>query len=311
MNHTPFEPTIAGTQFPPPYSFTGLKAFGFPLLADLAPLQDLCDRHLAIAPAGAGISFEPIAIALNTAVVVLQVLDYPSLTATTPPWNDFGGAPQREAYFAVPVVRKQGGLPIDVGLFLPCIFVDNPISAFTGREVLGLPKLLAGFSAVRSFPAQPIVVRFDGRKAKGQPIQLKQLLKVSKVPGTLAPPTFGARIGLFYGALDAVFNASAEFVQIDAAHVSGSFFGFSSRTLVGPSAAVADAYRSIMRCTYTTSNVASGFLPPTTVRLKKLFEFDIESMLGIRSVAGETLAINPFFVECDLTLSAPVDLWVQ
>ena len=311
MNHTPFESTIAGTQFPPPYAFPGLKAFGFPLLADLAALQDLCNRCLAIAPVGAGISFEPIAVAPGAAVVVLQVLDYPLLMATTPPWDSFGGAPQREAYFAVPVVRRQGGLPVEVGLFLPCIFVDNPSSAFTGREVLGMPKLLAAFGGIGDFPAKPIVVRFEGRKAAGDPFNLRQLLKVSQVPGTVAPPTFGARIGMFFGPLDALFASSPAFGLVDAAHTSGSFFGFSSRTLIGASAAAADAYRSIMRCTYKTSNVAGRFLPPTTLSLKKLFELDIESTLGIKTVGGEALALNPCFLTCDLTLSAPIDLWEQ
>ena len=311
MSHAPFESTIAGTQFPPPYLFPGLKAFGFPLLADLAPLQDLCNRFLAIAPASAGISFEPIAVAPNAAVVVLQVLDYPSLTATTPPWDGFGGAPQQEAYFAVPVVRMQGGLPVEVGLFLPCIFVDNPTSAFTGREVLGMPKLLAAFRGIRDFPVEPIVVRFEGRKAAGDPFQLRRLLNIAQVPGTLAPPTFGARIGMFFGPLDALFASSPAFGLVQAAHTSGTFFGFSSRMLIGPAAAAADAYRSVMRFTYETNNVGAGFLPPTTVSLKKLFEIDIESTLGIKTVGGEALALNPFFLSCDLRLSAPIDLWEQ
>ena len=311
MSHVPYEPTIAGTQFPPPYKFPGLKAFGFPLLADLSVLQDLCDDFLAIAPAGKGISFAPIAIAPNDALVVLQVLDYPALIATTPPWDAFGGAPQQEAYFAVPVVRKQGGQPVEIGLFLPFIFVDNATSAFTGREVFGMPKLLAAFQDVRDFPQQPIVVRFEGRKAAGDPFQLRRLLKVAQVPGTIAPPTFGARIGMFFGPLDALFAASPLFGLIDAAHASGSFFGFSSRMLIGATAASSDRYRSIMRCSYETSNVAAGFLPPTTVAFKPLFEFDLKSALGIRTLGGEALALNPFFVSCDMTLAAPVNLWEQ
>lgn len=311
MNRVPYEPTIAGTQFPPPYLFPGLKAFGFPLLADRAVLQDLCDQFLAIAPPGKGISFAPIAIAPNDALVVLQVLDYPSLVATTPPWDAFGGAPQQEAYIAVPVVRKQGGQPVEIGLFLPFIFVDNPTSAFTGREVFGMPKLLAAFENVRDFPQQPVVVRFHGRKAAGDPFQLRRLLKAAQVPGTIAPPTFGARIGMFFGPLDALFAASPLFDLIDDAHVGGSFFGFSSRMLIGPSAGASDAFRSIMRCTYQTANVAAGFLPPTTVAFKPLFEIDLESALGIRTVGGEALAMNPFHVSCDLTLSTPVDLWEQ
>ncbi len=110
MAHVPFEPSIAGSQAPPPYDCTGVKAFGFPLLADAQPLQDLCDQFLGIAPLSAGISFEPILVAPNTCAVVMQALDYESLKAMTPPWDDLGGAPQRELLFAVPVIQKQDGI---------------------------------------------------------------------------------------------------------------------------------------------------------------------------------------------------------
>jgi hypothetical protein len=66
MAHIPYEATIAGTQGLPPYQCTGVKVFAFPLLADAAPLQTLCNQFLNIAPSAAGITFEPILSALNT-----------------------------------------------------------------------------------------------------------------------------------------------------------------------------------------------------------------------------------------------------
>jgi len=174
MAHIPFEPTIAGAQAPPPYECTGVKAFGFPLLADARPLRYLCNQFLSIDPPSAGISFEPITLApyTDTCSVTLEALDYQSLTATTPPWSDLGGASQHELLFAVPVVRKQNGDPIEVGIFIPYIFVDNPGSAFAGREVLGLPKLLANIILDRNFPVSgPIELRFDTPQTATAPAQ--------------------------------------------------------------------------------------------------------------------------------------------
>ena len=156
MAHIPYEATIAGTQALPPYQCTGVKVFVFPLLADTAPLQTLCDKFLNIAPSAAGITFEPIPSAPNTCTLIIEAIDYTSLTAPTPPWNDFGETPQRELLFSFPVVRKQGNVPVETGIFVPYIFVDDPASAFTGREVTGLPKMLASFSLNRNFPARPI-----------------------------------------------------------------------------------------------------------------------------------------------------------
>src|SRR5262245_27654070 len=101
MAHNPFEPTVGGLQVPPPYAFTGLKVFGFPMIADIRPLQSLCDSFLAIAPGSTGIAFEPIPelgplVPAGGAIVTMQAIDYGSLNATTAPWDDFGGAPQKE-----------------------------------------------------------------------------------------------------------------------------------------------------------------------------------------------------------------------
>jgi hypothetical protein len=71
MGHIPYEATIAGTQGPPPYECTGVKVFAFPLLANAAPLQNLCNQFLNIAPPAAGITFEAQLSAPNTCTVTI------------------------------------------------------------------------------------------------------------------------------------------------------------------------------------------------------------------------------------------------
>jgi hypothetical protein len=315
MAHNPFEPTIAGAQALPPYVCTGVRTFGFPLLADALPLQALCDQFLNIAPPTAGISFEPIPanpiFGPNACFVLVEALDYQSLKATTPPWDDLGEAPQQELLFAVPVLRKQGGIPVEAGIFMPYIFVENQGSALTGREVLGLPKLLGSFSLKRDFPQSgSITMRLVGRATLGEPIKANQLVKISSPLNALVPPSFGVRIGRFFGPLDVLFAGTAAFALIANAHTTGSMFGYSTRILIDPETPATDAYRSIMRCTYASTNNATGFLPPVNVTLAKLVDLDVQSSLGIRTTGGgKALSINPYFLDADFSLDGVTTLW--
>ena len=285
MAHTPYEATIAGTQAPPPYQCTGVKVFAFPLLANAAPLQTLCNRLLNIAPSVAGITFEPILSALNTCTVMIEVLDYKSLKVSTPPWDNFGETPQRELLFSFPVVRKQGGVPVESGIFIPYIFVDDQASAFTGREVVGLPKMLAEFSFDRNFPASmPITMRFQERRTNG-PIRLVDLVKISTT-NAVAPSS-----------LPMLLNST-------------SMFGFSTRILIDPESPATDSYRSIIRCLYASTPIATGALPPAKVTLTRIVGLDIQSTLGIRpDFFGNVVSLSPYFLEADFSLEGVTTLW--
>ena len=285
MAHVPYEATIAGTQGPPPYECTGVKAFGFPLLADAAPLQTLCNQFLNIAPNAAGITFEPILSAPNTSTVIIEAIDYASLRAPTPPWNGLGEAPQRELLFSFPVVRKQNNVAVETGIFIPFIFVDDPASAFTGREVVGLPKMLASFSLNRSFPASPpIKVRFQERRT-GAPIRIIDIVSISPI-GTIPPP------------------------GVPTLPTPTSMVGFSTRILINPQSPAADSYRSIMRCIYASTPTAAGALPLAKVVLTPIVGLDIQSTLGIRADAfGNVTSFSAYFVESDFFLENVTTLW--
>ena len=307
MAHIPFEPTIAGAQAPPPYECTGVKAFGFPLLADARPLRYLCNQFLSIDPPSAGISFEPITLApyTDTCSVTLEALDYQSLTATTPPWSDLGGASQHELLFAVPVVRKQNGDPIEVGIFIPYIFVDNPGSAFAGREVLGLPKLLANIILDRNFPVSgPIELRFDTPQTATAPAQSNEIVTITATSDmTVSTDAFD----MFLGPLDTFVDSP--YYTLILAQAAGPTVGFSTRILIQPGSSTADAFSSIMRSTYTPTAVRdSGTLAPVNVTLSSIVGLDIQSTLGIRPGPYGTIP-SPFFLDFDFDLGGLTTVW--
>lgn len=309
IQHLPFEPTVAGAQAPPPYECRGVKVFGFPLLADAAPLRDLCDRYLSMA-ASAGITFEPVLVGPNVCTVMLEALDYMSLEVTTPPWNDFGEIPQQELLFAVPVLRKQDGQVVESGIFISHIFVDDQASSITGREVLGLPKLMANFSLDPDFPTTgPIVMRLQGRTTKGGPIQLIKAVTID-APLGLPPLSVGVRIGRFVGPFDSLFQGIDNFADLERAFESSSMFGYSSRILIDPEHPDRDVFQSLIRCTYASTNRITGLLSPATVTLTPMGYLDIARTLGIQTnYAGEALSTNPYYLEADFSLGDVSTLW--
>jgi hypothetical protein len=312
MAHTPFEPSIAGAQGPPPYDSPRVRVFGFPLLADAGPLVNLCNKFLNIAPTSAGISFEPILVSPNTCVVTIEALDYPSLMPTTAPWNDLGAIQQQEILFSVPVVRKQGATIVEAGIFIPYIFVTDQTSALAGREVLGLPKLLASFDLDSNFPKSgPIVVRFQGRKTIGGPLLRTALITV-KAPAFAVPQsTVARRIGRFFGPLDTLFKSNPAFSLIESAVTTQSMVGFSTRVLIDPGNPSTDAYRSIARCIYTGTNQVANVLPsPMTITLSPFVHFDIKSTLGIRvNGSGNATSASPYTLDADFSLGSMTTLW--
>jgi hypothetical protein len=58
-------------------------------------------------------------------------------------------------------------------------------------------------------------------------------------------------------------------------------FGFSTRILINPESPATDSYRSIMRCVYASTPIATGRCPGEGA-LTPIVGLDIQSTLGIR-----------------------------
>ncbi len=129
-------------QIPPPYDLTGVDVRSFELRADMGALRDLCDALLNIGSlTQRGFQYRPV-----LPYVALEVLTYARMISSAPPFSGHGCIKQQEIYFRLPVCRYNliGPflVPAQLYNFIPFIVVDNAWSAFSGRDVLGFPKVI-------------------------------------------------------------------------------------------------------------------------------------------------------------------------
>ena len=124
----------------PPFAFPGVTMRVFPLRADMYVLRRFCERYLNVVPPEVAM-FEPYA-----PYVYLIALHYGRMAVEA---ANFGWISQHEVTFSVPLLRyrQRGGRRefVDWAYVTPFIFVDNPLSLTTGREVYGWPKVLSYF----------------------------------------------------------------------------------------------------------------------------------------------------------------------
>lgn len=120
---------------PPPYDFLGVTMRVFPLQADLRRLDRFCDDYLNLMPREIAF-FRP-----TLPLVFLILLDYGKMVSEA---QNFGWVSQRETGFVVPLtwMREEQGREVfvDWASVAPYIWVDQPMSIATGREVYGWPK---------------------------------------------------------------------------------------------------------------------------------------------------------------------------
>jgi hypothetical protein len=121
---------------PAPIELLGVTLWSFPLPADLGALQAVCDKLIA-APSGGAVRFHPL-----LPLVLMGVTEFPN--AFFPAVTAQGRAKERELSFSIPglYASTAGGLPeIGFALFMPFLFLDNPVAVAAGREEFGFFKL--------------------------------------------------------------------------------------------------------------------------------------------------------------------------
>jgi len=130
-NLTGFEPS------PPPFTFYDVTSRVFPLRASPRRLQSFCDRYLNLEPE---ISYcRPLA-----PVVLLCILNYGHLGGDSVGW-----IAQNEVLFTLLLdwwhLDENGEEVSELATVTPFLYVDDPLSQTTGREVYGWPKIKAWF----------------------------------------------------------------------------------------------------------------------------------------------------------------------
>jgi hypothetical protein len=148
VNFIPYlDNPLDGQQEPPPYFFPGIQSHFFKLMAQRGALEAFCSRYLN--PASNSFTYCPLSslplagAGFGKPFVVLGVLFYPEMRSGS--FHPERSTRQHEVFFAFPVLRYNNGFPDKICWIYPFICVDNVRSAITGREVIGLSKLIGRF----------------------------------------------------------------------------------------------------------------------------------------------------------------------
>jgi hypothetical protein len=129
----------ASMQLTPPFQFTGVTMRVFPLRVNRYLLQRFIDQHLNIIPPAAG------QFSVFLPYLYLIVVNYGKMAVQA---ANLGWISQNEVAFSVPLIWRhevEGRVVQDFAYVSPFIYVDNPLSMTTGREVYGWPKMMASF----------------------------------------------------------------------------------------------------------------------------------------------------------------------
>lgn len=120
---------------PGPLACKGTTLHCFWLPASYRRLHALC-RRVFDEPSGGAVRADPL-----LPFVLLSFGEVASIAAG-PPYDRRGRVTERQVGVWVPtLVRRKSGAPKrEVGFFLPWMWLDNPVSIASGREVYGYPK---------------------------------------------------------------------------------------------------------------------------------------------------------------------------
>jgi uncharacterized protein with NAD-binding domain and iron-sulfur cluster len=122
------------TSAPGPLLCEGTTLYGFWARCDRDRLETLC-RKVFDEPSGGAVRVTPL---LDHAVITFGLIE--RIQPQTPPFDDMGTVAERHAAIWIPVrCRGPEGTPA-VGVFLPYLWLDDPISVASGREVYGYAK---------------------------------------------------------------------------------------------------------------------------------------------------------------------------
>jgi hypothetical protein len=123
---------------PPAFDSLNTKMWGFWAEADGAKLDALCQRLFA-EPSGGEVDYRPLG-----SHVMLSWGRIGSVSSMTPPFDKMGAVEEDQVAVWIPVAQvKREGDELEAerfAMFVAFIWLDNPMSLATGREVFGYPK---------------------------------------------------------------------------------------------------------------------------------------------------------------------------
>jgi hypothetical protein len=126
-----------GTLMTPPAPFTSMntRLWGFWAEADAERIAQLCDKVFA-QPTGGAVRARPLSDYL-----MLTWGKIAKVVSQTPPYDQRGGVAEPQVAVWIPVaLRDPGSRQERFAMFVPYLWLSNPMSLATGRELFGYPK---------------------------------------------------------------------------------------------------------------------------------------------------------------------------
>ena len=126
-----------GALMTPPAPFTSMNTslWGFWAQADAERIAQLCDKVFA-QPTGGAVRARPLSDYL-----MLTWGKIAKVVSQTPPYDQRGGVAEPQVAVWIPVaLRDPGSRQERFAMFVPYLWLSNPMSLATGRELFGYPK---------------------------------------------------------------------------------------------------------------------------------------------------------------------------
>jgi hypothetical protein len=302
---------IGEAQALPPYTFPNVSINSFRLKADFDQLTALCDDLLNVGDLGdRGFEFRPI-----SRYVDIEVLYYPRMEyAYFPP---LGYITQSELCVRIFVMKYivLGGLLVPDGevlMFCPFLIVDNPLSAFSGRDVLGYPKLLGSFTATAAQSpfttvSTPVFTTFVGEvMASPQPVVT---IEAAGLGGTAAraPREKWPWGEIDVGAMNLAHQALGRSIV-----PTPEFFGcVLMKQFRDPMVPINACYQAILQAyTFIEATGDIETLPPARITINDYPSLKLASQLGLP--AGAPLAPElQYHMECSFAFGEVVTLFAN
>jgi hypothetical protein len=319
----PFIQRTDNPEVPPPYKFPGVTIMSFQLPAKVANLQHLCDQMLNIGSlADRGFEYRAF-----TDFVDMEIVTYPKMMFDEPPFNDWGYASQQEIYFRFYVwkfVLIWGVLFPEPWpeFFFPFIFVDNPWSMTSGRNVIGFPKVMAKFEPTAVLAVDPLRITVSAMVMKTHSPQTKldwaPIVEIEPVKGVAANVQapqdlwpwagLGARTRSALGSLvsDPYLEENLQTLLQDFPEFFTTVQLKQFRNL--PTDA---CFQAVVNTPFTPENVEiPKLLPPVTIKVNKYASLDIPGSLGFD--AGKKLHPSlRYQVSLDMSMSHGENIFIN
>ena len=242
------------------------------------------------------------------------------MSCANPPYD--GYTTQQEVYVRIPVAKHPlifgvpALVPVEIANFFPFIFVDNPWSAFTGREVVGLGKQLGRINQAKtadgSFAGEltlpvlqtlsPSTPQTDAQVVR---VQSGVPLAGGAAPG-LAWPWIGLALDPFSALEAALINEVMALGLIDPTALSTIQLK-QFRDAAAPNLA---CYQALVGGSYALSNVTAPTLyAGGTVTFTDFPTMSMAAQLGLP--AGSPVACPvAYSVSCDMTYGSVRNVFV-